>query len=116
MNHDTQPGQALEAPIEGFFKPIAYSLILLRAEGYPCIFWGDLYGMNGPPGAEQQPCAGGQLGDLIRARKFYAYGQQDDYFDQPNCIGWIRRGASRLSHKTCTDNRRPGTIRMVVQS
>lgn len=31
--HDTQPGQALEAPIEGFFKPLAYALILLRAEG-----------------------------------------------------------------------------------
>jgi alpha-amylase len=29
-NHDTQPLQALEAPIEPWFKPLAYALILLR--------------------------------------------------------------------------------------
>jgi alpha-amylase len=22
----------------------------------------------------------------------YAYGEQNDYFDEPNCIGWVRRG------------------------
>ena len=47
MNHDTQPYQALEAPIEPFFKPLAYALILLRDSGYPCIFYGDLYGIKG---------------------------------------------------------------------
>ena len=35
-NHDTQPGQSLESFVEEWFKPIAYSLILLRNEGYPC--------------------------------------------------------------------------------
>lgn len=35
-NHDTQPGQVMETKIEGFFKPLAYSLILLRQDGYPC--------------------------------------------------------------------------------
>ncbi len=29
-NHDTQPLQALEAPVEPWFKPLAYALILLR--------------------------------------------------------------------------------------
>ena len=29
-NHDTQPLQALEAPVEAWFKPMAYALILLR--------------------------------------------------------------------------------------
>jgi alpha-amylase len=43
MNHDTQPGQTVATPIEGFFKPLAYSLILLRNTGYPCPFYGDLY-------------------------------------------------------------------------
>lgn len=47
MNHDTQPYQALEAPIEPFFKPLAYALILLRYDGYPCLFYGDLYGIKG---------------------------------------------------------------------
>lgn len=36
MNHDTQPYQALEAQISDWFKPLAYSLILLRDSGYPC--------------------------------------------------------------------------------
>jgi hypothetical protein len=34
-NHDTQPLQALEAPVEDWFKPIAYAFILLRKDGYP---------------------------------------------------------------------------------
>ena len=34
-NHDTQPLQALEAPVEPWFKPIAYALILLRRDGSP---------------------------------------------------------------------------------
>jgi alpha-amylase len=34
-NHDTQPLQALEAPVEPWFKPLAYALILLREGGRP---------------------------------------------------------------------------------
>ncbi|STL91976.1 alpha-amylase [Escherichia coli] len=34
-NHDTQPLQALEAPVEPWFKPLAYALILLRENGVP---------------------------------------------------------------------------------
>ncbi|KAA6411902.1 MAG: putative glucan 1 [Lasallia pustulata] len=90
MNHDTQPYQALEASIEPFFKPLAYALILLRSEGYPCIFYGDLYGIKGDH--PFPPSCGGQLPTLCLARKLYAYGEQDDYFDAPNCIGWTRVG------------------------
>jgi alpha-amylase len=90
MNHDTQPGQTVETPIEGFFKPLAYSLILLRQEGYPQLFYGDLYGMKGK---HPEPVAcGGKLPDLTLVRKLYAYGDQEDYFDEPNCIGFVRRG------------------------
>jgi alpha-amylase len=90
MNHDTQPGQTVETPIEGFFKPLAYSLILLRQEGYPQLFYGDLYGMKGK---NPEPVAcGGKLPDLTLVRKLYAYGDQEDYFDEPNCIGFVRRG------------------------
>ncbi|MFP1495627.1 hypothetical protein ACLB1Q_02310 [Escherichia coli] len=32
-NHDTQPLQALRAPVEPWFKPLAYALILLRENG-----------------------------------------------------------------------------------
>src|SRR6202022_946168 len=91
QNHDTQAGQALAAPVEDFFKPLAYALILLRLEGYPAVFYGDLYGVSGPDGVKGPSC-GGQFGDLILARKLYAYGQEDSYFDFPTCIGWVRRG------------------------
>ncbi|KAJ3899733.1 alpha-amylase [Lentinula edodes] len=89
-NHDTQVGQALESWVSPAFKPLAYALILLRPSGYPCVFWGDLYGTAGPEGNPQQPVA--QLGDLIRARKLYAYGEIRDYWDHMNCVGWVRTG------------------------
>jgi alpha-amylase len=91
MNHDTQPYQALEAPIEDWFKPLAYSLILLRNEGYPCLFYGDLYGISGEH--EFPPMNGGDvLPKLALARKLYAYGKQADYFDYATCVAWVRYG------------------------
>lgn len=90
MNHDTQPGQTVATPVEGYFKPLAYSLILLRNEGYPSVFYGDLYGMQGEH--PEPPSCGDKLADIVLARSLYAYGEQNDYFDEANCIGWIRRG------------------------
>ena len=114
MNHDTQPGQTVETPIEAFFKPLAYSLILLRKEGYPCVFYGDLYGMKGKN--PEKPSCGGQLGDLILARKLYAYGDQEDYFNEANCIGFVRRGTiDKPSGLACVmSNAAPGEIKMSV--
>ena len=43
-NHDSQPLQALESPVRAWFKPLAYAIILLRREGYPCVFYPDYYG------------------------------------------------------------------------
>lgn len=37
-----EPYEALESWVGPQFKPIAYSLILLRPDGYPCVFLGDL--------------------------------------------------------------------------
>lgn len=97
-NHDTQPLQTLEAPVDHWFKPIAYSLILLREQGYPCVFYPDIYGATytGKNEAgedikiELAPVEG--LEKLLAARDQYAYGLQRDYFDHPNCIGWTREG------------------------
>ncbi|GAA5974929.1 hypothetical protein JCM5350_004508 [Sporobolomyces pararoseus] len=87
-NHDTQPGQALESAIAPWFKPLAYSLILLRGDGYPCVFAGDLYGVEG-----EAPCEPvNQLSDIILARKLFAYGPTRDYKDHMNCWGWVREG------------------------
>lgn len=97
-NHDTQPLQALEAPVEHWFKPLAYSLILLRQEGYPCLFYPDLYGAHyvdkGKDGNDYEIFLDTvqELPALLHARKDYAYGTQRDYFDFPNCIGWTREG------------------------
>jgi len=65
-------------------------LILLRNQGYPSIFYGDLYGMKGEHA--EPPACGGKLPDIVLARKLYAYGDQEDYWDDPNCIGFVRRG------------------------
>ncbi len=43
-NHDTQTCQSLESTVAAWFKPLAYALILLRREGYPCVFYADYYG------------------------------------------------------------------------
>ena len=88
-NHDTQIGQSLESWVQDWFKPIAYSLILLRKECLnPCIFYGDYYGIS-----EKNISPNKQILDkLIKARKYFAYGKQNDYFDDPNIIGWTREG------------------------
>ncbi|KAF2093973.1 thermostable alpha-amylase [Rhizodiscina lignyota] len=114
MNHDTQPGQTVETPVEGFFKPLAYSLILLRQEGYPSVFYGDLYGTQGKHA--EPPSCGGKLADIILARSLYAFGEQDNYFDEANCIGWVRRGThDRPSGLACVmSNADPGQKKMVV--
>ena len=32
------------------------------------------------------------LGKLIKLRRWYAYGEQVDYFDDDHLVGWARRG------------------------
>jgi len=97
-NHDTQPLQMLEAPVEPWFKPLAYALTLLREKGYPSVFYPDLYGATytdkGSDGNEYEIYLPGCDGieKLLMARKDYAYGTQRDYFDHANCIGWTREG------------------------
>jgi alpha-amylase len=98
-NHDTQPLQALESAVEAWFKPLAYAIILLRRDGYPCIFAPDYYGAKykdfGKDGKEYEidmPSNGWIIDKFLEARKEYAYGDQYDYFDHPHCVGWTRTG------------------------
>jgi alpha-amylase len=99
-NHDTQPLQALESLVENWFKPLAYALILLRSEGYPCIFYPDYYGAHykdrGRDGNEYEIWMDSHqwiLDRLLFARQNFAYGPQYDYFDHPDIIGWTRLGS-----------------------
>ncbi len=97
-NHDTQPLQALEAPVEDWFKPLAYAIILLRQEGYPCVFYPDIYGAKytdkGRDGNLYEITLNPvkQLPQLLMARHNYAYGEQINYLDHNNTIGWTRLG------------------------
>lgn len=98
-NHDSQPLQSLESVVEGWFKPLAYALILLRRDGYPCVFMADYYGANykdvGRDGQEYEIWLDSHqwlIDRFLQARRTYAYGDQYDYFDHPNTIGWTRLG------------------------
>lgn len=97
-NHDTQPLQALESPVEYWFKPLAYAIILLREQGYPCVFYPDYYGSEyndyGKDGNKHDINLAVVQGlkELLTARKNFAYGFQREYFDHPNVVGWTREG------------------------
>lgn len=86
-NHDTQPGQALESFVADWFKPLAYALILLMEKGYPCLFYGDYYGIGGQPAPHRD-----WIDRLLFLRRTAAYGEERLYFDHPNTIGLVRMG------------------------
>lgn len=112
-NHDTQPGQSLESPVQAWFKPSAYALILLREQGMPCVFWGDLFGT--PETGDLAAVT--ELPVLMNIRHFLAYGPQHDYFDDADVVGFTREGddyrpASGVA--VLFSDRRAGTKRMFV--
>ena len=85
-NHDTQPGQSLESWVDNSFKLQAYTFILTRQEGVPCIFFGDYYGI---PNNDIPPLKD-ELDKLLKVRRDFAYGWQRDYFDDAHIVGWTR--------------------------
>jgi alpha-amylase len=98
-NHDSQPLQSLESAVEPWFKPLAYALILLRQGGYPSIFYADYYGAHykdkGRDGNEHEVIMDAHqwlIDKFLFARQHFAFGEQYDYLDHPNCIGWTRVG------------------------
>ena len=102
-NHDSQPGQSLESFVQPWFKKIAYGLILLRQDGYPCVFYGDYYGLEGENPIEGQK---EMIDRLIDIRKRYAYGEQTDYMETEDLIGWVRHG----------NDEHPGTLAVVIST
>lgn len=93
-NHDTQPLQSLQSPVAPWFKPLAYALILLRKEGYPCVFYADYYGAQYRDRDVDidMPSHRWLIDKFIAVRRDYAYGTQKDYFDHGNVVGWTRLG------------------------
>lgn len=96
-NHDSQPGESLESFIDPWFKEIAYGIILLRKDGYPCVFYGDYYGSGG-----KHPQKGfkEKIDTLAKIRKKFVYGDQDDYFKSSTSIGWVRHGNEKHPNKS----------------
>lgn len=95
-NHDTQPGQTSATPMASWLKPLFYAYILLRREGLPCVFWGDLFGTSGP--YAERPISAisfrpSLLAELMLCRRLFAYGEQVDYTGSSrDCIAWTRAG------------------------
>lgn len=86
-NHDTQPGESLQSWVMEWFKPLAYSIILLQQYGIPCVFFGDYRGI---PHDGLAPVAG--IDELLMLRKNHAYGLEYPYFDDVNIVGFTREG------------------------
>ena len=110
-NHDTQPGQSLESPVEPWFKPLAYALILLRKDSYPTVFYADYYGAEYDNPRDGQPPVKMYshrvlIDAFLKARHAFGFGEQQDYFDNPQCIGWTRLG----------DEEHPGAMAVVMCS
>ncbi|MCJ8499809.1 alpha-amylase [Desulfatitalea alkaliphila] len=112
-NHDTQPLQSLESVVEAWFKPLAYALILLRKDGYPCVFSADYYGAHytgtGKDGQGHEIWMDSHqwlIDKFLSARRSHAYGEQYDYFDHSNCVGWTRIG----------DEHHPGGMAVVISN
>lgn len=87
-NHESQPGGVFESVVKDWFKPLAYATILLREQGYPCMFMGDYQGIPAVKLKSKKTI----LNKLLKLRKKYAYGAQHDYFDHPDVVGWTREG------------------------
>ena len=90
-NHDSQPGQSLQSSVANWFKPIAYALILLRQYGYPCVFYGDYYGIP----EYNVDSFKDVIDKMIKVRKELMYGKEHNYFDDNNIVGWSYEGDSQ---------------------
>lgn len=87
-NHDTQCGQALQTVVQEWFKPLAYAVILLRDEGYPCVFYGDYYGIE----KYQTKSFKEEIDQMLALRKTHMWGSRHDYFDHFDVVGWTFEG------------------------
>lgn len=112
-NHDSQRGQALESCVEEWFKPSAYAIILLRQQGLPCVFYGDYYGISGE---FAQQSFQEDIDKMLYIRKNNVYGEQIDYFDNPNCIGWVNLGTEEYPNASAViiSNAEENTKRMFL--
>ena len=63
-------------------------MILLRPHGYPCVFYGNYYGVKSKNG----PSFHKEIDLMMDLRQTHVYGAQHDYFDDPDVVGWTMEG------------------------
>ncbi|KAF8753540.1 Glycoside hydrolase family 13 protein [Rhizoctonia solani] len=101
-NHDTRPEGSLVSWVgQDNMKLIAYALILLRPDGHPCVYHGDIFPDPESHIGRDLPA---KIEVLCAARKLYAYGGLRDYFTEKNLIGFVRSG----------DDKHPGGCAVVM--
>lgn len=112
-SHDLQPLRTIDAVVEPWFTPLAYALILLRRDGYPCVFIGDYNGAEyedkGDDGQQYHivlPSHRWLIDRFLHARRSRGWGEQFDYFDDPSCVGWTRQG----------DDEHPGGLAVLLSN
>lgn len=95
-NHDTQLGQSSDnLYVQDWFRPSAYAFILLRQEGIPCLFYGDIFGVCNASGRCSKANESEAIANIAAARTFFAYGEQHDYNTTDGAsVGWVREGDS----------------------
>jgi alpha-amylase len=78
----------------------------LRRAGYPCVFYADYYGAHyvdrGRDGNNHEIWLDSHhqiINQLLYARQNFAYGDQIDYLDHPDLIGWTRMGDAEHPQK-----------------
>ena len=106
-NHDSQPGAGLQSPVADWFKPIAYAFILLRNDGYPCVFYGDYFGNDGSRNADQKLTAHRVVIDaMLAARQKFLFGELHDHFESETLVGWLSSG----------DDAHPGVMAVAIST
>lgn len=112
-NHDSQLGQSLSSWVDDWFRQIAYALVLLTKDGYPCVFWGDLFGIG--DGSDYSGMRD-RLDPLMELRRDYAYGEENSYLQSENTIGFTRMGDENHPGRLAVaiSNHEADTIRMFV--
>lgn len=112
-NHDSQLGQSLESWIDDWFRQIAYALILLKKDGYPCVFYGDLFDIES---GNKYKGMRDRLQPLLELRKNYAYGDEKNFLQNKNEVGFVRYGDDEHAGKMAVaiSNHTDKVIRMFV--
>lgn len=89
--HDYEYGRGYESHVQEWLKPLAYAFILLRPQGYPVVFYPDLYGSANQGPHLGQPSGRAYLELLLQLRQQFALGEER-FYGGGTQIGWVRLG------------------------